>query len=327
MARAGEKRKKAVLKTDYGSFCLCCDPECDKAMVLLKKHNIDRWGYVNLPTKPKPESELKRKPKPSNIRARKMKSLRRQRMLKALPDAAATRANDERYSSNSLFRIASLHFHDEIFNLMKVDGKLSLIDSIPAETARRLDRDHGLRFTSTDKFDDGSYVPLPNVAPHDIVAAGEAMRSTASRVLITPCFSRTPTRSSPVTTESIEIKQIREELARQAAQSALQEIKYKAAYKELEERKKELEELRKDIITRQQNLDEKVHLLKCGDEIYLWANKAYTSEQGMAQEESRCCKALARIRILERLRVYDACPFRRAPPHGVTHKEDCSISL
>ena len=59
-------------------------------------------------------------------------------MLKALPSVAIDLATNNGYSSAPQFRIASLHFHDNIYNLRKKQNKLQLVDSIPSELARKL---------------------------------------------------------------------------------------------------------------------------------------------------------------------------------------------
>jgi len=71
------KRKKGVTKNEYGTFCICCDPNCDESMAELKLHNPERHGYIDLPKEPKPESELARKPNPVDVKKRAMKSQRR----------------------------------------------------------------------------------------------------------------------------------------------------------------------------------------------------------------------------------------------------------
>ena len=92
-------------------------------------------------------------------------------MLKALPSVPTDRATNNRYSSASQFRIASLHFHDDIYNLCKEQNKLQLVDSIPSELAQKLN-EMGYAFRLSDKFEDGSYVPLPNISQQDIVNFG-----------------------------------------------------------------------------------------------------------------------------------------------------------
>ena len=93
-------------------------------------------------------------------------------MLKPLPAAATDRATNEGYSSSSNFRIASLHFHNDIYELCKKPNKLRLVESILVELAQKLN-EMELSFTQSDKFEDGSYVPLPNISQQDIVAYGE----------------------------------------------------------------------------------------------------------------------------------------------------------
>ena len=98
------------------------------------------------------------------MKKRAMRSLNRKRMLKALPPAAEIRVNDPEYKTNQ-FNIASLHFHDDLYSSFerKANGVVALPDSIPSTMAKNL-TNKGCQFTTTDQHDDGSYVPLPNVA-------------------------------------------------------------------------------------------------------------------------------------------------------------------
>mmetsp|Transcript_7352 Transcript_7352/g.15995 ORF Transcript_7352/g.15995 Transcript_7352/m.15995 type:complete len:156 (+) Transcript_7352:88-555(+) len=133
MDATNKKRKHGVSRNDYGTKCLCCNPKCDKAMRDLKDLHPDRHAYFDLPSLPKPESELKNAPKGAKKRAREMKVQRRNRMLAALPHEATVRVNDARYSSKTRHEIASLHFHVDVYNLCKgTDGNASLVDSIPS---------------------------------------------------------------------------------------------------------------------------------------------------------------------------------------------------
>ena len=62
------------------------------------------------------------------------------------------------------FEIASLHFHNEIFDLFsrKSDGKrINAVSEIPATLAHSLSS-QGCAFTPADRHEDGTYVPLPN---------------------------------------------------------------------------------------------------------------------------------------------------------------------
>lgn len=247
MEATNKKRKLNVARDDYGTFCLCCNPGCDKAMKLLKHLNPGRHAYFDLPSNPKPVEELKNAPKPTKRRAREMKSQRRRRMLEALPDEATIRINDGRYSASTQFKIASLHFHDDIYNLCKgTDAKATLVDSIPSELALRLGR-AGFEFTAADKFPDGSYVPLPNVPPRDIVAYGERLekesKQAATAAAVTPNVRRTiPTRNSSIATpESIEISRLKDENRRLNAAHESEKRETELLRAALERRKKELD--------------------------------------------------------------------------------------
>ena len=132
------KRKPGVSNHEHGTCCICCNPKCADAIAELKLHNPERHGYIELPKKPKPESELVCKPKPADVNKRAMKSQRRRRILEALPSVTKARTTNDGYKSETKFRIASLHFHDNIYHMCKKPDKLQLIDSIPAELAQKL---------------------------------------------------------------------------------------------------------------------------------------------------------------------------------------------
>ncbi len=159
----------------------------------------------------------------------------RERMLHALPDAARQRVNHLDYSSEMRFRIASSHFHDNIFNLCMIGGSLSLVESIPAEIALRLHR-QGLSFTQSDKFNDVTYVPLPNIPQRQIKDAGESLRTRAERAAAAAFVSptRRNTRSSPVTTKLMENERLQQELAVTAAHTTAETAKCEAINKTLD---------------------------------------------------------------------------------------------
>ena len=79
-----------------------------------------------------------------------------------------TYVNNDGYSSTTKFRISSLCVHDNIYNFGKLLNKLQLVDSTPTKLAHILNG-IGFVFTVADTFDDGSYVPLPNISLVDIV--------------------------------------------------------------------------------------------------------------------------------------------------------------
>ena len=76
----------------------------------------------------------------------------------------------------------SLHFHDDIFNLCQQTEKTQtrLVESIPAEMVHKLTNDFGLKFTDTDQFEDGTYVPLHHVSPKDFVAYANSLETRAT---------------------------------------------------------------------------------------------------------------------------------------------------
>ena len=262
------KRKREVSRYDYGTVCICCNPACDAAMRALQQHNPSRHAYFDLPREPKPVAELKSKPKPAQRKAREMKSQRRQRMLKALPRAATVRVNDERYQRNAQHKIASLHFHDDIYNRCKDgEGKASLIDSIPTELALRLNRE-GLSFTETDKYQDGTYVPLPNVAPGDVVAYGDTLQSNAARAIETTPLGKISTRNSSVTPESMEIYRLKEQIERLNAQREVERQRAAAKEADLNQLKESLAQQQAEIIARQRDVNEKMQIVIAGENVY-----------------------------------------------------------
>ena len=54
-----------------------------------------------------------------------------------------------------------------------------MIGSIPAAIATDLSRVHNYTFTSTDKFLDNMYVPLPNVKPETFIAYADDLERGA----------------------------------------------------------------------------------------------------------------------------------------------------
>mmetsp|Transcript_1721 Transcript_1721/g.2912 ORF Transcript_1721/g.2912 Transcript_1721/m.2912 type:complete len:133 (+) Transcript_1721:272-670(+) len=124
-------------------------------MAKLLKYNPDRHAYFSIPREPK---EKKDKPRPSAEEKRARKSLKRQRIMKASPRNAMTRANDNRYNEKSDIVFASLHLHDNIFDICQRDnrGHIKLVDSIPTAMANDLSREHGCTFTATDRFSDNT---------------------------------------------------------------------------------------------------------------------------------------------------------------------------
>ena len=102
-----------------------------------------------LPKEPKEQDYSKRNEQQSRRTKRNKRSLNRKRFLAALGPDAANRAVDEEYSSQSRFRIASLHFHPRVLDTFTRtnDGKLQSASDIPASLAKSLSRE-GCAFTS-----------------------------------------------------------------------------------------------------------------------------------------------------------------------------------
>ena len=95
----------------------------------------------------------------------------------------------------------------------------------------------GFAFTSSDKFEDGSYVPLPNVSKEDVVSFGDRYQLSIPTAATTPQPLRRETRSSPVTVEINEIARLRDQVARQAVQSTVQQNELGAIRKDLDEKR------------------------------------------------------------------------------------------
>ena len=160
------EKKQKVSNWKHEGLCICCNPQCDAAMAKLAKLNPDRHAYVLLPQEPKDLTLLKYKPNAKELLRRDKRSLNRRRFLRALGPSAVTRVNDVELSSSTKFRIASLHFHEDIFQSFtrSKDNKIQMPTDIPASLARSLS-DQGLAFTDTDRQSDGTYSPLPHYPP------------------------------------------------------------------------------------------------------------------------------------------------------------------
>ena len=113
-------------------------------------------------------------------------------MLAALPSAATTRVNDERYSKETKFVISSTHYPSEITNLATKNSKgLSFPNEISAELANTLHKEKGLVYTQADKFEDGTYVPLPNIPIDQVISqVGQLEKQHKSAVSTTPITVR-----------------------------------------------------------------------------------------------------------------------------------------
>ena len=279
------KRKRNVNQSDYGTKCVCCDPKCDAAMAKLLKYNEKRHVYFTLPKEPQ---KTKVKPRPDAAEKRARKSLKRQRFLKALPRDATTRANDERYNASTKMVFASLHVHDKIFDLCQRDerGHLLLVDSIPASMARELSRYHGCTFTSTDKFSDNTYAPLPNVRPQDFFDYANDLEKKALQAQASIQEANAiQTRNTSTSPEQVKNDRLNELLIRQKAQMKQNQEDIDNQKAEIEERRKELVRMRKEIVERQRDtrgneieVAEKLSILSAGDEIYGLTRSALISK-------------------------------------------------
>lgn len=277
---------RGVEKCDYDrTTCICCDKRCDAAMTLLKEQNNDRYAYFILPKEPKPEHQLANPPKNAQKRDRANKMKRRKRMLKALPAAATTRVNDEGYSSNTKFLIASLHFPDEVYLKCPKDnnGNRRLCDSIPSELANELSgKSNSETYTKADMYDDGTstYVPLPNVRPNDIFARGDTMRENKKRAAAsTPAAAKKKTRSSPVSSEAMEVEALRETFARDAAQREVQIQELRRQEQELQKKQKEAQALMENALRMQQEATSKLHLCIVENESYGLTRRGFVSKE------------------------------------------------
>ena len=282
-AITSSKRKREVSQVDYGTKCLCCNPKCDEAHKKLKDFKPDRYAYFDVPSQPKPESGLSRRPTKADKVKRARKSLKRQRFLKALGTDATTRASDPRYSKTSNKKFGSLHLHDEIYNLCERDknNKIVLVDSIPSTLANRLTTEYDLKFTATDKFeDDSTFVPLPNVKPRDIVSYANDLESKAERSAKTsPPTSRTQTRGSPITAESMQVEGLEKQVAMQATQLEVQRSELAKREKKLKAEREALETLRQETSRRQQYVAEKLNLILLENEAHGLTRRGILSKE------------------------------------------------
>ncbi len=254
-------------------------------MALLKEQNNDRYAYFILPKEPKPEHQLANPPSNGQKRDRANKMKRRKRMLKALPAAATTRVNDEGYSSNTKFLIASLHFPDEVYLKCKKDcnGNRRLCDSIPSELANELSgKSNSETYTKADMYEDGTstYVPLPNVRPNDIFARGDTMRENKKRAAAsTPAAAKKKTRSSPVSSEAMEVEALRETFARDAAQREVQIQELRRQEQELQKKQKEAQALMENALRMQQEATSKLQLCIVENESYGLTRRGFVSKE------------------------------------------------
>ena len=101
--------------------------------------------------------------------------------MKASPRNAMVRANDGRYNERTNIVFGSLCVHNDIFDLCQQDnrGKVTLVYSIPAAMATDVSRIQGCTITSTDKFSDNTYIPLPNVKPETFIAHADDLEKRA----------------------------------------------------------------------------------------------------------------------------------------------------
>ncbi|EJK46788.1 hypothetical protein THAOC_34527, partial [Thalassiosira oceanica] len=167
-----KEASKSVSWIDYGTKCLCSDQRCAATAEKIAQYDPNEDYYYSLPTEPKPEYEMVNKPTGAAKLKRDARTKRRTRMLAALPSAATTRANDSRYASGTELKIHASHFPIEIRHLSRCTGskpRASLPFSISSDLMIQL-HNRGLTYTKADMFDDGTFVPLPNVTINQIQA-------------------------------------------------------------------------------------------------------------------------------------------------------------
>ena len=280
-----EYTKRGVEKCDYATTCICCNKRCDEAMAILQEQNKDRYAYFVLPKKPKPEQELAYAPSKKERQDRENRTKRRTRMLAALPFQARLRVSDDRYSNNTKFRIASLHFPDEVYELCRKDGNgnRKLCDSIPATLANALSRkSNSETYTQADQYTDGTltYVPLPNVRPDDIFARGDSMKADKKRAAAcTPAAASKKTRSSPVSAEALQIKALNEKIARDAAQREVQIQELQRREEDLQKKQKEADELMEKALKLHQEATNKLQLFIVENEAYGLTRRGFISKE------------------------------------------------
>ena len=265
-----KKRKVNVSPTKYGTKCICSDPDCDASMEKLKLYNPSRYAYFTIPKEP---GDLKDKPKPEQIRNRARKFTKRRRLLAALPSAATSRANDKAFSNKSIKQFASLHLHDKVYQLCTRDsrGHRKLVDSISPELARDLSKNHDLTFTTSDMFEDGTYVPLPNVTKQKFVTYANDLerKSLSARVDVqTTPQMKTRASATAATADQIHAEQIEDQMASQAAQIEQQKSNLIRFETELKKRQEELEMREKALTKSHIDLKERMKILQCGDAVY-----------------------------------------------------------
>ena len=161
-----------ISSSDYTTRCICGSIACDETMQIVKALNPERHAYFRLPDKPHDNESGEQQ---MTAEEQQKRIQQRQRMLMALPIAAMIRAKDSSTHNNV---IASLHFHDEIYELCRLSNyQAQLVDSIPCELGVKLNG-LGVEFTDADQYKDGTFVPLPSVKLSDIIAYGTRLTSS-----------------------------------------------------------------------------------------------------------------------------------------------------
>ncbi|EJK73031.1 hypothetical protein THAOC_05371, partial [Thalassiosira oceanica] len=278
------KEKRGVSKIDYGTKCICSNPRCAAASRKIGEYAPDEDTFYDLPKNPKPESEMRDKPTGAVKAKRNARFKRRARMLKALPPAAKIRVDDERYKKGTQFKIHASHFPREIRNLSLSTGSkpgANLPFSIPSDLRNKL-HNLGLTYTDADKFDDGTFVPLPNVTIDRVQAYADHLeKEHVSASTITPykppakrqktCShptSQVKTRSSPTSQLEIDCKRAQLTAAKAVAQAEVakqNEMKSAAAY---QKRIDELTSQNLKLVTSVEELKTELIKVKQGHEVF-----------------------------------------------------------
>ena len=252
-------------------------------MATLAKLDPDRHAYISLPKDPKSMEMLKHKPKGSALMQRNKRMRNRRRFLTALGPDATQRVKDEEYKSNHSFRIASLHFHRSVLDLMdrKSDGRVIMPLDIPSSLAHTLSLED-CTFTNADKHEDGTYCPLPNYPPAKWQADVEDMERKAGTATTSPKKAQQPrgqvittpaikTRNSVSNPTALQHEQLKAKFDKQASEMKEMEARMKEVdkrEKEVQKLKQELDKREAELIRKKKDMDEKPHILISGEEAY-----------------------------------------------------------
>ena len=268
------RKRKNVSRQEYGTKCVCCDPRCDVAMKKIAEHYPERYAYFLIPKKPKDIESLKTKLRPKQLTIREKKIKMRNRIIAALPRAAELRANDTRYSSTSQSHFASLHLPNCVFNLCpKSNGTTRLVDAVPVNVAQSLNKEGRCLYTESDRYKDGTYVPLPNVPLKDMFAYADFLVKRNQNVVVPSLNSGRATRNSinpdvVCTMESIQIEQLKAKIEQMKAQIHDQDGQLRAIKAASSNRKKQLDIKEKNMMESYKSLKKKSAFIKTSDNLY-----------------------------------------------------------